>query len=770
MNTNKLPEAALFYAQRLSWAVFPLKPEAKTPATAHGFKDAATDPKTVRAWWQRTPNANIGMATGGVLVLDFDAHKPDYNGADLLDMLLEEYPTATADTARGGVHLFFAQRPGVQLTNATGSLPKGVDVRGHGGYVAMPPSVYTWGGQTGAYSWRAGREAGNVQLAPVPLFVVDLILAPAEAGNRPDGKRADDVIAEFNRTHRIADMLTAHGYTVGKHAGSFTRLARPGKPASETSLVIAVVNGAERSYHHSTSDALHTDKHARDAFDVWTHLEHGGDAKQAYIAAKQAQGKWTDAKPPKGSGTATAGGAANRNGDGGKRNETGGASFDGGKHDYGNACFALEHAGACFAYTDALGWLTWTGTHWDGDTAEAQVHGAMVDALQTRCTLALQQNDLDGLKAATPTAKHTRDALYHFRHLVTVPTGTFDTEAHLLNTLSGVVDLRTGELATHEPSNRFTYCVPTHYKPGETSELWERLLLDWFNQDHEVMLYLQRAMGYTLTGESKEECLFFVHGPGRAGKGTLVNTVAGLLGAPLAQGVQFNAFTNTSDAQNFRLAPLRNARMVTASESRKGERLNEAIVKQVTGRDAIQAAHKYGQPFTFTPQFKLWLMSNDLPRGDVDDDAFWYRVRLFTLTKSHMGSEDNGIKDALTQRDNRQGILAWLVHGAMRYYAKGLGTPASLLQNAQNARQEQDHVFQWLTERCEVKEGAETDAGELFASYSDWCEENGIDKAKLCKAGLLDKLNIGGAQNGRTSKWVNKAPLVVKLVTGVMLQ
>lgn len=766
--TVKLPEAATFYAQRLDWAVFPLKPEAKTPATAHGFKDASKDLDTIRTWWQRTPNANIGMATGAVIVLDFDAHKPDYAGGELLDLLLEEYPTATADTARGGVHLFFAQRPGLQLTNASGSLPKGVDVRGHGGYVAMPPSVYAWDGQTGVYKWRAGREPWNVQLAPLPLFVVDLILAPSEAGKRPDGKRADDVIATFNQAHRLTELLTAHGYEVGRASGGLTRLRRPG--GTSQSVLVSAINGIERSYHFSTSDALHTDKHARDAFDVWTHLEHGGDAKQAYIAAKQAQGKWTDAKPPKGSGTATAGGAANRNGDSGKRNKTGGASFDGGKNDYGNACFALEHAGARFAYSDALGWLTWTGTHWNGDTAEAQVHGAMVDALRTRCTLALQRNDLDGLKAATPTAKHTRDALYHFRHLVTVPTGTFDTEAHLLNTLSGVVDLRTGELATHEPSNRFTYCVPTDYKPGETSELWERLLLDWFNQDHEVMLYLQRAMGYTLTGESKEECLFFVHGPGRAGKGTLVNTVAGLLGAPLAQGVQFNAFTNTSDAQNFRLAPLRNARMVTASESRKGERLNEAIVKQVTGRDAIQAAHKYGQPFTFTPQFKLWLMSNDLPRGDVDDDAFWYRVRLFTLTKSHMGSEDNGIKDALTQRDNREGVLAWLIHGAMRYYAKGLGTPASVLQNAQNARQEQDHVFQWLTERCEVKEGGETDAGELFASYSDWCEENGIDKAKLSKAGLLDKLNKKGHQTRRTSKWVNKAPLVVKLVKGVTLQ
>ncbi len=273
-------------------------------------------------------------------------------------------------------------------------------------------------------------------------------------------------------------------------------------------------------------------------------------------------------------------------------------------------------------------------------------------------------------------------------------------------------------------------------------------------------------MGYTRNGrEQKKNVLFYAYGPGRAGKGTLVNTVAGLLGAPLAQGVQFNAFTNTNDAQNFRLAPLRNARMVTASESRKGERLNEAIIKQATGRDGIQAAHKYGTPFTFFPQFKLWLMSNDLPRGDVDDEAFWGRVRLFTFTKSHLGSEDNGIKDALTQQAHREGLLAWLVFGAMRYYAKGLGTPITILQNAQNARQEQDQVHQWLTDRCELQEEAETDTAELYASYSDWCAENGIDKAKLSKMGLTQKLDKKGFPHRRTSR----GGVQVRFVSGLVL-
>jgi putative DNA primase/helicase len=328
-----------------------------------------------------------------------------------------------------------------------------------------------------------------------------------------------------------------------------------------------------------------------------------------------------------------------------------------------------------------------------------------------------------------------------------------------------VVDLRTGELTTHAPSDRFTYCVQTEYIPGEQSDLWEKLLLDWFNQDFDVMLYLQRAFGYTLTGENREECLFYLHGPGRSGKGTLVNSVAGLLGAPLAQAIQFDAFTGDGDVQNFRLAPLRNARMVTASESRKGERLNEAIVKHVTGADQIQVAHKYGQPFTYTPIFKLWLMSNDMPRGDVDDDAFWYRVRLFTLTKSHMGEENNTLKAALAQREHRIGLLAWLVHGAMRWYDRGLGTPAKIRQNVQQAREEQDQVHQWLNECCISAESAEISAATLYGSYADWCHDAGITIGRLSKMGLTQKL----AKKGYPVRRTTHAGAQVRLVKGLGL-
>ena len=280
---------------------------------------------------------------------------------------------------------------------------------------------------------------------------------------------------------------------------------------------------------------------------------------------------------------------------------------------------------------------------------------------------------------------------------MTVSNSNFDNEPHLLNVANGVVDLRSGELAAHESGDRFTYCVPTEYHPGARSDLWDRLLGDWFSSDTEMVPYVARCLGYSVTGETKEETFFYVMGPGRAGKGTLVNTVGEVLGHQLAKGVKFDIFTDSrNDPQNFRLAPLHNARLVTASESKRGERFDEGLFKQLTGRDPIEAAFKHRTAFTFTPRFKLWLMSNYPQRGDVDDDSFWYRFRLIEFRKSHIGTEDNSIKDTLLSEAHRRGILAWLLTGAQDWYKRGLGTPAQVWQAAQAAREEQDHVLLWL--------------------------------------------------------------------------
>jgi P4 family phage/plasmid primase-like protien len=754
MSTNKLPDAALFYAQRLSWAVFPLKPEAKTPATAHGFKDASRDADTIRAWWQRTPNANIGLCTGDVFVLDFDAHKPDYAGAELLDMLLEDYPTATADTARGGVHLFFAQRPGLQLTNASGSLPKGVDVRGHGGYVALAPSVFAWDGQTGVYRWRADLEPWNVQLAPLPLFVADLILAPSEAGKRPDGERADDVIATFNQAHRLTDILTAHGYQVGRASGQLTRLARPGKPAGETSIVVAAVNGVERSYHHSTSDALCTNGHARDAFDVWTQLEHGGDAKQAYRAAKQAQGKWTDPKP-KGSAPATNTPATPGNGYG----EDGYAGF---LSDLGNGARLARQHGRELRFVDAWGWLHWDGTRWQMDVTGEVMRRAKRTAITLfeEGTVALQQAQIaleklrDSVSEDTPKGDRKRAqeevekqlkkasdrmtwalksqerprldamiALAKSEPPIPARAADFDADPWLLNVQNGVLNLRTGELMPHAPERLCSRFAPVSLNADAQCPTWHAFLHRIFAEDAELIDYLQRWLGYCLTGQVSEQYLHALWGSGANGKSVLIGTMLALLGDYGATAAPELLLTRDGKHPT-EVADLQGRRFVCSVETDDGRRLAEAAVKSLTGGDKVKARRMYENFWEFSPTHKLALVTNHKPKITGTDHAIWRRLRLIPFEVTIPDAEQDKALPAKLQAE-LPGILAWAVRGCLEWQRRGLDAPEKVRTATATYKAESDHLASFLAECVKESPGDELQARVFYQAYVAWCDDNG---------------------------------------------
>lgn len=164
--------AAQWYARR--WPVFPLQAGGKTPLTAHGWQDATTDPVQIGRWWARWPDANIGLDCGGagLLVLDFDTGKPDFAGFDLFSSLCNDFPTVTAQTGGGGFHLLYRQPEGEQLNNGRGSLPAGVDVRGHGGYIVLAPSLHPSGSR---YRWSIGHGPHVVTAAPLPLPVLDML-------------------------------------------------------------------------------------------------------------------------------------------------------------------------------------------------------------------------------------------------------------------------------------------------------------------------------------------------------------------------------------------------------------------------------------------------------------------------------------------------------------------------------------------------------------------------------------------------------------------
>ena len=322
-----------------------------------------------------------------------------------------------------------------------------------------------------------------------------------------------------------------------------------------------------------------------------------------------------------------------------------------------------------------------------------------------------------------------------------------------------MVDLRTGDVEPHSRDQRFTYCVPVDYGYAESPE-WLDYLHGVVGGGQEVIDYLQMALGYSLTGHTREEILFYLFGPPRSGKGTLAETFMRLLPDPISTMVDFNSFTATrdGDTNNFDLAPLKPSRMIFASESNRSQSLNPAKIKQLTGGDQIRACFKHKDHFSYRPQFKVWMMSNHGVNGDPEDDALWGRVRVIEFPNSFLGSEDKTKKSRLKEPEILQGILYWAVQGSIRWYAlgsSGLTTPDVVAQITKKQRDELDYVQQWLDECCEIYEGYWTANEDVSKSYATWCKNNNVQFVKGPKA-LAQSLQAKGLVTGVQKKIESK--------------
>lgn len=434
-----------------------------------------------------------------------------------------------------------------------------------------------------------------------------------------------------------------------------------------------------------------------------------------------------------------------------------------GLSDEGNAQCIHRLYGGRFLWNEAFGWLCYTGTHWTTEGAEAALDRAVVQTLLERIKAAStpEQIEQQGAlrKFCLPNKARVEGAKHLLRSLAYAHPSEFDAEPDRLNCLNGVVDLRSGELLPHSPEQRFLHCTAVPYKVGANWAVWEQWLSETVGKPEqtpegkaEAVAWLQMAVGYSLTGHTREEVLFYLFGPPRSGKGVFIETLLFLLGEPLAKEVSFASFTaeRTGDVQSFDLAPLKPCRFVAAAESNTYEKLNTAKVKAMTGGNSLYVAFKHKTPFNFRPQFKVWLSSNQPVNADPDDDAAWGRVRLLNFPNSHLGAEDKQLKQRFRSPAVIEGVLAWAVRGAMRWYAlgrQGLSEPAGSLSLKAQQRDTLDAVGMWIDERCELGEHHFAAGSELYQDYAEWCKPEGVKPKQ--RRGLTETLQRKGYRYAR---------------------
>jgi putative DNA primase/helicase len=251
-----------------------------------------------------------------------------------------------------------------------------------------------------------------------------------------------------------------------------------------------------------------------------------------------------------------------------------------------------------------------------------------------------------------------------------------------------------------------------------------------------MMAFLQRAIGYALTGSTREQCLFILHGPTKTGKSTFLATLRALLG-PYGQQADMESFMH-KDRQEVRndLADLAGSRFVCALESQEGKRLSESLVKQVTGGvDLIKARFLFQEHFTFKPQFKIFLGTNHKPVIKDTDSAIWERIRLVPFSVQIPKPErDKALDERLLAE--LPGILAWAVRGCLAWQQMGeLGEPSAVVEATAGYRSEMDSLGRFIEECCLVAPEVRVKAGALYERYKCWCVETGEHAMTLTAMG-----------------------------------
>ena len=400
--------------------------------------------------------------------------------------------------------------------------------------------------------------------------------------------------------------------------------------------------------------------------------------------------------------------------------------------------FAREHADKLRHDFRRVRWVRWTGQHWTPDT-DAAITRLAIAAVRRWQHAALDVADVR-LKQAVLSwatgfdrgAKLTAMlAIARCLKPVADDGAQWDVNPWLLGTPTNVVELRTGEARAGRPDDRITMQTAVGFDPEARCPRWERFIREVF-PDPDLADYVWRSLGYSLTGDMREQCFWVNHGRGRNGKSTLIDTVADVLG-DYAHPTPFSAFeVQQGNAVPADVAALDGKRFVPASET-NGRWLHAPRLKDITGGERITVRHLYGHPFTYRPTCKIWLSVNELPRVADDSDGLWRRLKQVPFTQRFEGAaDDRNLKDTL--RAEAPGILAWLVRGCLEWQVRGLDAPAAVDDVTASYRRDCDHLGQFLEEGCDLDPDAEVGATDLHQHYLAWAGRAGLTERERLSA------------------------------------
>jgi len=556
---------------------------------------------------------------------------------------------------------FLFKQPEDGIGNRTKVRP-GIDVRGTGGYIIAPPSVID-GRQ---YEWDRRHHPENTEIAAAPEWLLAILRAnatPAPAAHAAAEQPAEDAFTAGSRN----DQLMRKGVAMRKLGLSADAILRSlvdiNRARCSPPLTVKEVSTIAQSVARYEPEKRKPVNFTKEPLtDVW------------------------------------------------------------------NAKMFHAHCGDAIRYCDALGgWFIWDGAKWVKDTF--QIVALAKETVKAMHKQAAQAGDKDLYRHAERTEAEGKLRsminLSRDHEGITLTSDAFDNNLYLVNCANGTLDLKTGKVLPHAPGNHITKQIPLAYDPDAQAPTWERFIHSIFEGNAETIRFVQKAIGYSLSGSIAEQCLFILYGVGSNGKSTFLETVSKVFGDYSMTTLAATIMEKQNNGIPNDVARLKGARFVNALETDENKKLAESVIKTLTGGDKIVARFLNKEFFEFHATFKLFLATNHKPRIAGTDNGIWRRIRYIPFKKIIAPAErDRSLPERLLAE--QAGILAWAVKGFALWQAEGLGTCPEVDQATQEYREESDILGDYIADRCLLGEGYEVQSSALYKDIADWCKTMGI--------------------------------------------